>query len=583
MTKKKQPLKEDAALESLSLLKATLESTADGILVVNTEGIIASYNQKFHNMWGIPEQVLANKEDEKAVSYVLNSLKDPQLFIAKLQELYATPESNCFDEIELKDGRIFERYSIPQKMGDKIVGRVFSFRDVTERKSMEQQLLYQATHDSLTDLPNRTLLYDRITENIKNAKRHNYIMAVALFDLNRFKGVNDGLGHEAGDLLLQLVAKRMSRTIRETDTLARLGGDEFVLVINELTDQSEVFPIIERCLSIFNKSFKVHQHSISTSASMGISMFPTHGATAQELLKYADSAMYHAKNQGGHKGYQFYGSYMTDKAVETLDLENDLHNAIQQQQFSLFYQPILDLKTELVQGAEALLRWIHPTKGIIGPDKFIPLAEETGLIVPIGAWVLNEVGRQLKEWEALELPRFFVSFNVSVQQFKDRNFLGEMEKMISSNKISPKSLEVEITETGLMSNATLFLNSLKWLESKGIALVVDDFGTGYSNLNYLNILPINKLKIDKSFIQDDSGKGHNIALSILALAKKLKLKVVAEGVETKEQLDFLKKNQCDEVQGYYFSKPIESEHFIVFVKENRMLNEKHSNNNQVIA
>lgn len=293
-------------------------------------------------------------------------------------------------------------------------------------------------------------------------------------------------------------------------------------------------------------------------------MFPTHGATAQELLKYADSAMYHAKNQGGHKGYQFYGSYMTDKAVETLDLENDLHNAIQQQQFSLFYQPILDLKTELVQGAEALLRWIHPTKGIIGPDKFIPLAEETGLIVPIGAWVLNEVGRQLKEWEALELPRFFVSFNVSVQQFKDRNFLGEMEKMISSNKISPKSLEVEITETGLMSNATLFLNSLKWLESKGISLVVDDFGTGYSNLNYLNILPINKLKIDKSFIQDDSGKGHNIALSILALAKKLKLKVVAEGVKTKEQLDFLKKNQCDEVQGYYFSKPIESEHFIVF-------------------
>ena len=252
MTKKKPPLKEDAALESLSLLKATLESTADGILVVNTEGIIASYNQKFRNMWGIPEQVLANKEDEKAVSYVLNSLKDPQLFIAKLQELYATPESNCFDEIELKDGRIFERYSIPQKMGDKIVGRVFSFRDVTERKSMEQQLLYQATHDSLTDLPNRTLLYDRITENIKNAKRHNYIMAVALFDLNRFKGVNDGLGHEAGDLLLQLVAKRMSRTIRETDTLARLGGDEFVLVINELTDQSEVFPIIERCLSIFN-------------------------------------------------------------------------------------------------------------------------------------------------------------------------------------------------------------------------------------------------------------------------------------------------------------------------------------------
>jgi diguanylate cyclase (GGDEF)-like protein/PAS domain S-box-containing protein len=572
MLEKKKKHKANAALESLSLLKATLESTADGILVVNTQGIITSYNQKFRKMWGIPDYVLANREDEKAVSYVLNNLKDPTLFVEKLKTLYENPDSDCFDEIELKDGRIFERYSIPQKMGSKVVGRVFSFRDVTERKLMEQQLLYQATHDSLTSLPNRSLLYDRINESIKIAKRHRYLIGICLFDLNRFKGINDSLGHEAGDMLLQMVAKRMQGIIRETDTLARLGGDEFVLLVTELNDQSEMVSIIERCLSIFNEPFKVYHHMISTSASMGISVFPTHGSTSQELLKYADAAMYYAKGEG-HKGYKFYGPYMTDKAVEILDLENDLHAAIQNEQFRLFYQPIIDLEKGSIQGAEALLRWMHPTKGIISPDQFIPLAEETGLILPIGSWVLKEVVSQVKIWEQAGLLPLVLSFNVSTLQFKDANFLPEIETTVEAHKINPHFLQIEITETGLMSNVAMFSNTLEWLKIKGIALAVDDFGTGYSNLSYLTVLPLNKLKIDKSFIQDSSEKGRNIALSILALAKKLNLKVVAEGVETKEQIDFLKQNQCDEVQGYYFSKPVESKHFINFVRENRILNE----------
>ena len=573
---------DDAALESLSLLKATLESTADGILVVNAAGVIMSYNQKFRNMWGIPQDVLAGLEDNRAVSYVLNSLKEPQLFIEKLNFLYQNPEADCFDEIELQDGRIFERYSIPQRMGDKIVGRVFSFRDVTERKSMEEKLLYQATHDSLTGLPNRTLLYDRIEEGIKNARRHHYKLAVALFDLNRFKSINDSLGHEFGDILLEIVAKRMRRILRETDTLARLGGDEFVLVIAELTHKEEVFPIIERCLAIFNEAFEIQEHHVSASASMGVSFFPDHGKTSQELLKYADSAMYHSKNEGGHNGYKVYGSYMTDKALETLSLESDLNNALQLQQFSLFYQPILDLKTGVLQGAEALIRWIHPEKGIIGPDKFIPLAEETGLIIPMGSWVLKEVGRQMKAWKSLDIFPFFISFNVSVQQLKEKNFLQEVENMIDENQLDPRFLQMEITETGLMSNASLVLETLKNIEKKGVLIVIDDFGTGYSNLNYLNLLSVDKLKIDKSFIQDTSGKGHNIVLSILALAKKLKMGVVAEGVETKEQLEFLRKNHCEEVQGYYFSKPVESHHFVTFAQENKVLSGTYSNSNKVI-
>ncbi len=317
-----------ALKESLSLLQATLESTADGILVVDDQGKITSYNQKFRKMWKIPNKVLEDNGDTRAIHYVLKQVADPEGFADKLKFLYNAPHTDCFDEIEFKDGRIFERYSIPQKMGRKIVGRVFSFRDITERKRMERELVYQATHDSLTGLPNRNLLLDRINESIKLAKRRHTKVAIALFDLNLFKGINDSLGHEAGDLLLKSVAERLSGTIRDMDTLARLGGDEFVLVLPELQSKEDVFPIVQRCLAIFESAFKIDRHTINTSVSMGISLFPEHGDNAQILLKHSDSAMYSAKAEG-QKSFQFYGSYMNDNAVEKLAIENDLHHAIQ--------------------------------------------------------------------------------------------------------------------------------------------------------------------------------------------------------------------------------------------------------------
>ncbi|MGI4851954.1 MAG: diguanylate cyclase domain-containing protein [Janthinobacterium lividum] len=412
MKVKSETCQTDSLKESLSILQATLESTADGILVVNDQGTITSYNQKFRKMWKIPNKVLSNKGDTKAIGYVLKQVANPEGFVEKLKFLYNAPQTDCLDEIEFKDGRIFERYSIPQKMGRKIIGRVFSFRDITARKHMEQQLVYQATHDSLTNLPNRNLLLDRINESIKFAKRRHSKVAIALFDLNRFKGVNDSLGHEAGDILLNSVAQRLSGTIRETDTLARLGGDEFVLVLPEIQEKEDIFPIIQRCMAVFDIPFKVNEHTITSSISMGISLFPEHGDNALTLLKHSDSAMYSAKAEG-QKSFHFYGSYMTDKAVEKLAAENDLHRAIQQKQFSIFYQPIFNLATGKSQSAEALIRWNHPTKGIISPDNFIPLAEETGDIIAMGSWVLQEVGRQLKEWQDAGIPPIHVAVNVS--------------------------------------------------------------------------------------------------------------------------------------------------------------------------
>lgn len=563
---------EDNLRRSISLLEATLESTADGILVVDIHGNIVTFNQKFRKMWKIPVGVLENREDQKAITYVLKQLKDPDGFVESLKRLYSKPNTDVFDEIEFKDGRIYERYSIPQKMEKKVVGRVFSFRDVTERKQMEYQLVHQATHDILTGLPNRTLLMDRINQCIKYAKRHKKKVAILFLDLDRFKGVNDSLGHDTGDLLLKLVSERLSESIREYDTLTRWGGDEFVIVIPDLKSEENVASIIRHCMFSMEQPFHIQNHSITITCSMGISFYPKDGQFATSLLKSADSAMYHAKAEGKNT-FQFYKSHMTEYALEQLELENDLHQAILNNQFLLYYQPIVDIKTHSIKSVEALIRWKHPQRGLLSPDKFIPLAEETGLFSGIGEWVLTEACRQLKAWHDDGLPEISIAVNVSINQFKQKDFLAKLEKTLKETNLDTKFLELEISETGFMRNFNTFLNLLRKIKEKGVALSIDDFGTGYSGLNYLKILPVDKLKIDKSFVQDEiyTTEG-NIVLSVIALAKKLKLKVVAEGVETKEQYSFLKKHLCDEAQGYYFSRPVDAEsmfHILKKVRDNQ--------------
>lgn len=318
--------------------------------------------------------------------------------------------------------------------------------------------------------------------------------------------------------------------------------------------------------------FHIQNHSITITCSMGISFYPKDGQFATSLLKCADSAMYHAKAEGKNT-FQFYKSHMTEYALEQLELENDLHQAILNNQFLLYYQPIVDIKTHSIKSVEALIRWKHPQRGLLSPDKFIPLAEETGLISGIGEWVLTEACRQLKAWHDDGLPEISIAVNVSINQFKQKDFLEKLEKTLKKTNLDTKFLELEISETGFMRNFNTFLSLLRKIKEKGIALSIDDFGTGYSGLNYLKILPVDKLKIDKSFVQDEiyTTEG-NIVLSVIALAKKLKLKVVAEGVETKEQYSFLKKHLCDEAQGYYFSRPVDAEsmfHILKKVRDNQ--------------
>lgn len=545
-----------------SLLQATLESTADGILVVNRNGKIVTYNQKFRKMWHIPLAYLKSAKDDKAIHHVLKQLVYPDAFVAKLMQLYAHPEIDCFDEIEFLDGRIFERYSIPQWVDEEIIGRVFSFRDVTQRKQMEEQLVSQATCDPLTGLPNRILLRDRINQEIKQAKRQHTKVAVLFFDLDRFKLVNDSLGHTIGDLLLQEVSHRLKKCIREDDTLARWGGDEFIIVLRNIEYREQIIPLIVLCQEMLEESFIIDNHNISITSSVGASFYPMDGKSTTVLLKNADAAMYTAKADG-RNNYRFYNSQMNAQAVEHLALANDLHRALEGKEFFLLYQPLIDVKTQAVTSAEALIRWMHPIRGLISPLDFIEIAEETGLIQVIGEWVIKTACAQNKAWQNLGLKPIKVAVNVSGIQFKQTNIVQVVNNALLETKLDPQYLDVELTESSIMGNTNNYIHSMNELKKLGVGLVIDDFGTGYSNLGYLKRFPVNKIKIDRSFVRDINLDEDDRAIvkAIIAMAQQLKLRVVAEGVETLEQLAFLQSHNCDEIQGFYFSRPLNPQDF----------------------
>lgn len=549
-----------------SLLRTTLESTADGILVVDRSGKIITYNQKFRKMWHIPESLMKTGNDDDALRHVLQQLKYPEEFFQKVMNLYANPELDCFDEFEFADGRIFERYSIPQRMGKEIIGRVFSFRDVTQRKQMEEKLIYQATRDSLTDLPNRILLEDRIGQAIKIAKRQKTKVAILFIDLDRFKLVNDSLGHNIGDALLKTVAERLKGCLRDTDTIARWGGDEFIIILPDLGYREECIPIINLCQESLESIFSIDKHSINITSSVGVSFYPDDGNSITALLKNADAAMYNAKSNG-RNNFCFYKTQMNEKAIEQLELGSDLHRALEEHEFFLQYQPLFDVKTDKIISIEALLRWQHPIRGLIPPIEFIQLAEESGLILPIGEWVLRTACQQLKAWQNMGLPPIKVAVNVSSIQFKQNHILQIVKSVLADTQLEAKYLDLELTEGIMMENTQLFISVMNVLKDIGVGLVIDDFGTGYSSLSYLKRFPVNKIKIDKSFIHDIhfDKDGRAIVQAIIAMARKLNLRVVAEGVETAEQMQFLKTHKCDEIQGYFYSRPLSANVFQDFL------------------
>jgi diguanylate cyclase (GGDEF)-like protein/PAS domain S-box-containing protein len=436
--------------------------------------------------------------------------------------------------------------------------------DITERKLAESalreqqsRLNYMAFHDSLTSLPNRSLFYDRIYHGLARARRSNSRVALMLLDIDRFKNINDSLGHDAGDILLQAIANRLIEGVRDMDTVARLGGDEFVVVLEGIHDVEDVVFVANKLLSSLALPLEISGHSISTTVSIGVSLFPEDGGDTDELLKNADIAMYKAK-EAGKNNCQFYTKGMNATAVNYLLLENDLRRAIEQQQLTLYYQPQVDLQTGEMTGVEALVRWLHPDRGIVSPAHFIPLAEETGLIVPIGEWVLREACRQQKAWLDAGKHVGKIAVNLSPRQFRQKNFPGKVEAILAEAHLDAKYLELEITESCAMEHAGETINQLNQLNQMGLYLAIDDFGTGYSSLAYLQRFPVHKLKIDRSFIHDihEDANDAAIAKSIIGLAHNMQMCVIAEGVENEGQAEWLRTHGCDQAQGFFYAKPM---------------------------
>ena len=550
---------------TLSLLTATLDSTADGILVVDTAGGITQFNARFAQMWCLPEEVLENRDDEAAIRFVLDQLVNPGSFVAKVEELYANPEAESDDTLQFTDGRVFERHSLPQRVDGQVVGRVWSFRDVTEHNRLLDELEHQAFHDSLTGLANRALLRDRLEHGLARSRRSAATVAVMFFDLDGFKMINDTLGHDTGDLLLVDVARRLERSLREGDTAARLGGDEFAIVLDG-TEPADAAALADRILATMREPFRIDGREILVRASIGIADSSAGPLDADTLLCHADIAMYAAK-AGGRDRVVAFRPQMQAELSARHRLHGDLRHAVLLDgSLTLHYQPVIDLGTMTVDSVEALVRWNHPTRGLVPPAEFIPMAEETGLIVEIGRFVLREACWQARQWRSLPgAGELCVSVNVSSHQLYDGRFVADVELALRDSRLPPTALVLELTETSLLSDTSRVHHRLSTLRDLGVRVAIDDFGTGYSSLAYLRKFPVDFLKIDKSFV-GELGGGHDeqgwaLIRSIVGIGHDLNLVVVAEGIEDETQLDALRAARCDLGQGFLLGRPAPADEF----------------------
>ncbi|MGK2857083.1 MAG: EAL domain-containing protein [Thermoanaerobaculia bacterium] len=671
---------EEKIRETTSLLRSTLDSTGDGILVIDNDGRIVSYNQRLVSAWQIPQRVLDQGRGEDLIRSILDTLKAPDAFLDAMMRASSLGDEQSFDVVELKDGRVFERVSIPRLLDGRAVGRVWSFREVTERrraeaaiqasekryrqlfernaagvyrasvdgtildcndafarilkhesrervagrrfselfleleereaivetlrdggsltgvelcltrqdgskvwilenvtmiresdldviegtmvdistlKFAEEQMEFQAYHDVLTLLPNRRMFTDRLNLALAQNRRAGTVLAVMFLDLDHFKTINDTLGHTAGDELLLVVSDRLRASVREEDTVARLGGDEFTILVGGLREAEDAARVAEKVLLSFQEPVRLGDRDLVVTGSIGVALFPDDGADAETLLRNADNALYRAKELG-RDNYQLCTPQLKLHTTERLSLETDLRGAADRGELMLHYQPLLRLDTGEVTGFEALLRWNHPERGLLPPESFVPLAEESRLIVPIGNWVLQEALSQALSFRRNGGETLRMSVNLSARQLQRADLPDVVASAIERAGVPASTLELEITESATLENTEATIAALNRLREMGVSIAIDDFGTGYSSLTYLKHLPIDCVKIDRSFIRDlvIDPSDAAIVTAIINIARMLKLRVVAEGVETREQVRFLKERRCFEMQGMLFSSPV---------------------------
>lgn len=545
------------------LFRGAFESASVGTILVSETGTIRRVNTVFCQMLGLSAAELVA---QSIINYVY---KEDRLEVMRsMSRLAETGEGHASLEFRLLPAngeKIWVGWSaslIREQNGD---SRMFIFHlsDITDRKRAEARLVHDAFHDSLTDLPNRALFLDRVEVAFKRSQRHiDSYFAVVYLDLDRFKLVNDTYGHHFGDDLLRQISTRLANSLRDSDTVARLGGDEFAMIIEEAASSDEVEQFIGRLMSELAKEYNIEQRSLFATFSVGVAFWNRDYASAEDLLRDADTALYQAK-RGGRNRYVIFEQAMQENVSRFLEVETDLRKALGRNEFRVFYQPIVSLGDGRLSGFEALIRWEHPVHGLVSPAEFIPIAEETGLIIEIGDWVLEESCRQMAEWKAADpnLSELWVSVNASCRQFNQPDFVDRVIAALDRSGLDAANLKLEITESMMVDNLDLIVDKMEQLNRLGVRISIDDFGTGYSSLNNLHRLPLNSLKIDRSFVNriEAGGEGEEIIRTIISLAKTLKLELIAEGIETPLQASHLENLDCSFGQGYYFGRPVDAE------------------------
>ncbi len=557
--------------EQLRLWAEVFEHSGEGIFITDARDRIISVNRAFTRITGFaPEDVLGKRP------HVHSSRRHDRVFYKELRtilERFGHWQGEIWHQ--RRNGEAFPAWvaiSNVENDGHRLTHRIVIFSDISERKAAQERIQYLAQYDFLTGLPNKNLFSERLDEILASARKNQSRLALLLLDLDRFQTINDSLGHAAGDRLLGMVAERLDDCVRRDDMVSRPGGDEFVILMPHIKATADAARVADKIAASLACPFQLDGRQLNISVSQGISLYPDDGLDQETLLKHADAALFHAK-QSGRNQCQFFSQEMIGQAMETLVLENHLRQALDREELTLFYQPQVDIRSGLIVGSEALLRWRQPELGVIPPARFIPLAEETGLITALGEWVLAAACAQNRHWQDAGLPAIPVAVNLSATQFRHRQFQQAVKKALNISGLEPQFLELELTEGVVMHNVGAAIGVLKAMKDLGLNIAIDDFGTGYSSLGYLKRFPIDKLKIDQCFVQELGSDPDNeeITRAIIGMAHSLRLKVIAEGVEAREQLALLSAQHCDEIQGYYFSHPLPPDEFEHLLRSGRRL------------